>query len=163
LLIRLGCRRGALLKLRWEHIDFEERIIRLRDTQDAAVRATNKKKRENQPMDDEIYALLLEAKENAESDFVIEWRGRGIKSTYGGQRALYKRAGVAGVTTHDLRRTSATFVHNELGGDLDAAARHIADTKEMAAKTYVQADPKVKLPGLQAIGRVMAEARKASI
>lgn len=159
LLLRLGCRKGALLALRWEHIDFENRVIRLRDTQTAEQRQGNKKKRENQPMDDALFELLTEAKSIAKSDHVIEWRGKPVRSTYAGQKALYRRAGLKNIHVHDLRRTSATYVYNESEGDMTAAARHIADTPEMAERTYVQKDVKVKLPGIQAIGSVLDRAR----
>lgn len=160
LLIRLGCRRGALLKLQWSrHVDFERRLILLRETQTAEERQGNKKKRENQPIDDELYEILMDAKDRATCDFVISWRGRPIKSTYSGQASLYRRAGIKNLTTHDLRRSSATYVYNELEGDLEKAAAHIADTKEMAERTYIQKDPNVKLPGMRAVGAVLARAR----
>lgn len=160
LLIRLGCRKGVLLKLEFDkHIDFENRIVKLRETQTAEERKQNKKRRENQPMDQELYEMLLEARERSKSGFVIEFRGRPVKSTYGGQKALFRRAGIGDVTPHDLRRTSATFVYNELRGNLDAAAAHIADTKAMAEKTYVQKSVDVKLPGIEAIGKLIAKAR----
>ncbi len=158
LLLRLGCRVGALLALRWEHIDFDNRLILLRETQSAEDRATNKKKRENQPMDQELFDILTEAKARAKSNAVIEWRGKPVSRTYAGQKALYRRAGLENLTRHDLRRSSATFVYNGLEGNVEAAARHIADTKEMAERVYIQKAAEVKLPGIEAIGKVMREA-----
>ena len=76
-------------------------------------------------------------------------------------KANFKRAGIVGLTVHDLRRTSATLVYNGLAGDMEAAARHIADTPEMAERTYVQKSVEVKLPGLKAIGAMIAEAKAA--
>lgn len=160
LLIRLGCRKGALLQLRWEHVDFEQRVIRLRETQDAITRATNKKRRGDSPMDDELYDILWAAKQVARSTHVIEFRGEPVASIYGGVKALYKRAGIENMHTHDLRRSSATLVYNATGS-MDTAASHIEDTKEQAERTYVQKAVETKLPGIRAISEVIAKARNS--
>lgn len=157
LLLRIGCRVGALLKLQWsKHIDFEKRVIRLRDTQSADERRDNKKRREDAPMDEDLYRLLLAARERAQSDFVIEWRGKGVSRTYAGQKALYKRAGVENLHRHDLRRTSATYVRDSLS--LEKAAEHIGDTIEMTRKHYAHANPERKLEGIQNVGALLRKA-----
>lgn len=159
--IRTGQRRGAILALRWsQHIDFERRIIRFRDTEEIADRS--KKRRTDQPMDQELFDLLVAAKERADCDYVIEWRGRPVKSTYSGMKALYKRAGIENLHIHDLRRTAATYVNRELGGDIGAAAGFIGDTEKVAAKHYVQDDAGTRLPQMHALARVMARARSTS-
>ena len=161
LLLRLGCRRGALLALKWDMVDFENRVVRLQDTQTAAERGRkrNKKRRGNQPMDDELYRILSEAKARATCAFVIEWRGKGVKSTYGGQRALYRRAGIEGAHCHDLRRTSSTYVFKESGGDRGKAAEFIVDSRVTADKHYIQDDPAVRLPQVRQVANVLARAR----
>jgi len=157
LLLRIGCRVGALLKLQWsKHIDFEKRLILLRDTQSAEERRDNKKRRENAPMDDDLYALLMEAKARALSDFVIEWRGHGVSRTYAGQKSLYRRAGVENLHRHDLRRTSATYVRDSLS--LEKAAEHIGDTIEMTRKHYAHANPERKLEGISKVSALLRRA-----
>ncbi len=159
LALRTGQRRGAILALKWAHVDFEQRVIRFRSTEEASERS--KKRRGDKPMDDALYALLQRAYEarDEECEHVISWRGKPVRNPYHGLVAVYKRAGLAGLRTHDLRRSSATFVHIETGGDLQVAANHINDTTATAAKHYVVHNPVVDLPAIAAVSSVLERAR----
>lgn len=64
------------------------------------------------------------------------------------------------IHTHDLRRTSATYVHDETGGDVDRAASHIVDTTATARAHYVQPNPQVHMPEMEAVSTVLARARQ---
>lgn len=161
LLIVTGQRRSAVADLRWEHVDFERRTINFLDTQAPGERTS--KRRTNMPMDDFLYALLSEAKRRATCDYVIEWRGRQVKDVYYSVKRVLKRAGLGNVVPHDFRRSSATYVHNELAGDMERAANHIGDTVEMARKVYVQQDVKVRLAGVEAVSGVIAAASKTAV
>lgn len=159
LALRTGQRRGAILALDWRHIDFERRVIRFRDTE--AANARSKKRRGDKPMDDALFALLQRAYEARDEscEAVISWRGKRVSNPYHGLVAVYQRAGLAGLRTHDLRRSSATYVHNETDGDLSAAARHIVDTEATARKHYVQESPHVHLGAINAVAGVLERAR----
>lgn len=159
LMLITGQRIGAILALQWDHIDFEKRVIRFRDTERPEERT--KKRRVNQPMDDELFRILTVAKERATCSFVVEWAGKGCKTIYPAFKRALKRAGLGSVRLHDLRRSSATYVFNELGGDLTRAAGHIGDTESQADSTYVQRSEVVNLPGIKAVSAVIANARKA--
>ena len=159
LALRTGARRGAILALRWDLIDFEKRVIRFRDTE--APEERSKKRRGDKPMDDALLAIMQRAYEARDEscDSVIAWRGKRVKSVYAGMRALYRRAGLKQIHTHDLRRTSATYVHDETGGDMDRAASHIVDTAATARAHYVQPNPHVHMPEMQAVSSVLDRAR----
>lgn len=163
LLLRTGQRRGCVLDLQWEHVDFEKRVIRFKDTEAAGDRS--KKRRGNKPMDDALYALLQRAHEARDEDcpFVVQWRGKRVKNPYIGMRALYKRAGLSNLRTHDMRRSSATYVNTETNGDLQAAANHINDTVATAKKHYVQEDVRIHAPAMEAVSGVLARARSATL
>jgi integrase len=158
--LRTGQRQGANAALTWDLVDFDERVIRFRDTETALERS--QKKRTDIPMDDELCTLLLEAKEAAETDHVLEWRGKRAKQTYHGMKALYKRAGLKNLHRHDLRRTAATLAHRGTEGDLKAAAGFIGDTEEMAKKHYVLQTAGTRLRPVKAISSMLAEARNAA-
>jgi integrase len=155
--LRTGQRQGAIADLTWDLVDFEARVIRFRDTEAAQERS--QKKRTDIPMDDALCALLLQAKEAAETAWVLEWRGKRAKQTYHGMMALYKRAGITGLHRHDLRRTAATLVHRGLEGDLRAAASFIGDTEKMAEKHYVKTTHETLLRPVEAIASVLARAQ----
>lgn len=159
LALRTGQRRGAILALQWRHVDFEARVIRFRDTEAATERS--KKRRGNKPMDDALYALLQRAYEarDEECEHVISWRGKPVRNPFHGLKRVYSRAGLADLRTHDLRRSSATYVHTETDGNLTAAANHIADTEATARKHYVQEQASVHLPAIAAVSSVLDRAR----
>lgn len=161
ILLRTGQRRGCVLDLKWEHVDFERRVIRFRDTEAADDRS--KKRRGNKPMDDALYAIMQRAYEarDEDCDHVITWRGKRVKCPYTGMKALYRRAGLSDLRTHDMRRSSATYVNTETNGDLQAAANHINDTVATAKKHYVQEDVRIHAPAMEAVSGVLARARGA--
>lgn len=158
LLTRTGQRQGALRDLKWGHVDFDAGVIRFRDTE--APDERSKKRRTDMPMDAALRALLLEAKEAAESEFVLEWRGRSAGCTYHGLKALYARAGLKNLHRHDLRRTAATLAHRGTDGDMKAAAGFIGDTEQMTAKHYVQQPAETRLRPVVAVSDVLAQARE---
>ena len=158
--LRTGQRQGAIAALTWNLIDFDARVIRFRDTEAAHERS--QKRRTDIPMDDALYALLLEAKEAAETEWVLEWRGKRARQTYHGMKALYARAGIVGLHRHDLRRTAATLVHRGTEGDLKAAATFLGDTEQMAERHYVKKSHETLLRPVEAISEVLAQAREAA-
>jgi integrase len=159
LMLHTGQRVGAILALTWDLVDFEKRVIRFRDTE--APEDRSKKRRVNQPLDDEMFDLLTAAKARATCPFVVEWAGRGCKTIYPAFKRALKRAGLDSVRLHDLRRSSATYLYNTLG-DMAKAGSHLGDTPQMAEQTYVQKDASVNLPGIMAVSAVIANARALS-
>lgn len=159
ILLRTGQRRGCVLDLQWSHVDFERRVINFRDTEAADQRS--KKRRGNKPMDDALFEIMQRAFEarDEECEFVISWRGKRVKNPYIGMRALYKRAGLHNVRTHDMRRSSATYVNTATDGNLTAAANHINDTEATARKHYIIENPSIHLPAIAAVSDVLARAR----
>lgn len=157
--LRTGQRQGAILALRYsEHIDFEKKVIRFRDTEAADQRS--KKRRTDIPMDAFLLDLLTRAHEDSDCDAVIAFNDKPVRSILVGVKAAYRRAGItANLTCHDLRRSAATLVHRAMGGDLKAAASFIGDTEAVAARHYVQDGAETRLPQVEAIAR-MLDARK---
>ncbi len=159
LLLVTGVRRGALLDLKWEHVDFDKRVIRFRDTEAPGDRS--KKRRVDQPMDDLLHRILSEAKERARSEWVIEYNAKRCRTIYPALKRMFARAGLPDLRIHDLRRSSATYVYNGLEGDLARAANHIGDTEKMAEAVYVQKDVAKNLPGIIAVSAMLTRARHA--
>ena len=88
LAIATCARKEALLDLRWDtHVNFRERLVWL------GFKAGGKK-RATVPMTESLYAALKEARENALTDYVIEYNGKRVRSVRTGLAAAYHRAGV---------------------------------------------------------------------
>lgn len=155
--LRTGQRSGAVNLLQWsKHVDWERRTILFSQTQLASQRS--KKRRLDQPMDDELFDIMKRAHEDADCDFVISRWGRPVKSSYHGMKALYRRAGLEGVHIHDLRRSAATYVDRELGGDTKAAAGFIGDTEAVADRHYIIDDASKRMRQVEAISAVINRA-----
>lgn len=161
LYVRTGLRPSAFLDLTWDLVDFDKRIVWFQETEKAEDRT--KKRRVNKAMDDELYAILQRAYEDREEDcpYVLSYRGKRVKKVYCSLKRLFARAGMPDLQVRDLRRTSATYVFNENEGDAKLAACHLGDTEAVTMKHYAQSDPKVTLPGVQTVSRVMQRARAA--
>lgn len=120
-----GGRSEAVLGLRWGAIDFEAATIDLREK--TVIDPLTKKVRKGRaivPMSDEIRAMLFSAKQDALTDYVIEWSAAPVKKIRKGFTAAVERAGlgeyiddprrpgkkifVSDVTPHTLRHTVAS-------------------------------------------------------
>jgi len=105
LMIGTGARVTAALELTWDRVDFERRLIHLRNPFDKARR----KGRATVPMNDGLERSLLEARDAALSAYVIEWAGGPVRSIKKGIKAAGKAAGIPEVSPHIFRHSAAVW------------------------------------------------------
>lgn len=94
----LGVRTGPseLLSLRWRDIDWDNQIIR--------VFATKTNKWRMIPITPEFLERLREAQKSAQTEFLVEYKGKPIKSLKNGFRGACERAGIdSTVISYDVR------------------------------------------------------------
>ncbi len=97
----LGMRKGEILGLRWDQVDWTANMIRLEKRQ------TKGKQARNAPLYGELRARLDMAFTTAgKSKTIVAWGGEPIKETKRAWKAACARAGVPGLYIHDLRRTA---------------------------------------------------------
>lgn len=106
LLLSTGARITAALELTWDRVDMDRKLINLRNPFDRARR----KGRATVPVNDALYAALLEAKASAMSPFVIEWAGKKVGSIKKGLKAAAVAAGLPEVSPHVLRHSAAVWL-----------------------------------------------------
>jgi integrase len=100
-----GARCGAILSLTWDRVDLERGLVIFPPA------ATNSRKRTAVvPTNATLRAALAEACEMAETDWVVEFRGRPVGRVTKGFRRAVERSGIAACTIHDLRRTCASWL-----------------------------------------------------
>lgn len=97
----LGMRRGEILALRWDQVDWNTNLIRLEKKQtkgnDARVA----------PLYGELRAWLDMAYAfRGECKFIISWKGQRVGDLKRAWAAARERAGVPALLIHDLRRTA---------------------------------------------------------
>ena len=104
-----GMRRGEILKLTWDKVNLETKLIELKasDTKDNEARTI--------PVGKELYKMLLEYRKP--EGYVIQYRGKPVNDIRGAIRAACKKAHIPygrnvknGVTFHDLRHTFNTMM-----------------------------------------------------
>ena len=99
-----GGRAGAILALTWGQVDFVGRRISLGGS-------GRQKRRAVVPMHPMLAWTLVLAKDAAETDHVIEWAGKPVKSIKNAFRRAVKDAGLGKeVTPHVLRHTAASWM-----------------------------------------------------
>lgn len=105
LAVGTGARTNALLDLTWDRVDFERNVIILNPHE----RVQTSKYRATVPMNAQLRAALLEAKEGALSDFVVEHGRDRVASIRNGFKAAARRAGIK-ATPHMMRHSAAVWM-----------------------------------------------------
>lgn len=116
-------RASAVLELTWDRVDLDAGMIRL------GLGETRAKGRATVPMTDSARAALLEAREAALSDYVVEYAGRRVFSVKRAFAAAAERAGVPWCTPHVLRHSAAVHMA-ESGIPMAEIARFLGHTSE---------------------------------
>lgn len=121
--IATGARKTAILQLIWEQVDFGRRMIDFRNDSDKDLVAnpenilnrTKKKGRAVVEFGDTLAIALMEAKDAALTEYVIEFNGRAVANIKKGLGAAIKRAGLTqrGVGAHVIRHSTATWLADE--------------------------------------------------
>lgn len=106
-----GMRRGEILSLRWEQVDFETGVIHLEKKQ-----VKNKNPRVA-PIYGEMRAYLEMAKSDRDSNhrecpWVVSFNGKRVLSIKTSWNASLRRLKLPHILVHDLRRTAATNMDN---------------------------------------------------
>lgn len=127
-----AARSGAILDLQWSQIDFEQDMIDF-------GQGYGNKRRSVVPINQELQEDLLEARELAQSDYVIEYRGEPIKSVKKSFRVLCKECGIK-ASPHVLRHTAATWLVME-SVPLSEVARLLGDSEKTVEKVYGKHSP----------------------
>ena len=98
----LGMRRGEILNLRWDQVDWKENLIRLERKQ------TKGKQARVAPLYGELRAWLEMSYAGRQEScrFIISLRGEGISEVKTAWNKARQRAKVPGLLVHDLRRTA---------------------------------------------------------
>jgi integrase len=113
-----AARREAILALTWDRVDFDRGLIDLRDPN---LKRPHKG-RAVVPMNRAVRQALLEARQGAICDHVIEVAGRRIASVRTGLAAAAARAGLPHVSHHDLRHVAAAHMA-EAGTSMEEIAQ----------------------------------------
>ncbi|MDD2324517.1 MAG: site-specific integrase [Alphaproteobacteria bacterium] len=130
--VSTAARSGAILDLKWDQLDMEQRIIDF-------GRGYGNKRRSIVPMNDAVYEALLEAKELAQTDHVIEYNGRPTRAIKKAFSRLCESCGIK-ASPHVLRHTAATWLVMD-GVPLSEVARLLGDSEKTVETVYGKHSP----------------------
>lgn len=138
LMLGTGARNEAAMQLTWDRVDFERRMIQLRNPFDRARR----KGRATVPMNDTLFAALDTAKRGALTAYVIEWAGKPVKSIKRGLKAAGKEAGRPDVSPHMLRHSAAVWLAED-GHSMAEIAQFLGhDDIKTTTRVYARFSPR---------------------
>lgn len=106
LMIGTGARVTAVLELTWDRVDFQKRLIHLRNPFDK----TRRKGRATVPVNDRLFAALTDAKGGSLTPFVIEYGGKPVASIKKGIKNAAKAAKIDDVSPHVFRHSAAVWM-----------------------------------------------------
>lgn len=130
-----GARRGAILDLTWDRVDFDRAQIRL------AKGDEKNKLRATVSIDKTLVDTLRMAKNDSLSEYVISYAGKPVKSINKGFKMACDRAGLKGVTPHTLRHSVAVWLA-EAGRGMDEIAQFLGHSNPTTTyKVYARYSP----------------------
>jgi integrase len=130
ILLNTGLRRGELLKLEWDDVDFRNRQLYVRETKTTRSRYI--------PMNETVYRELLnlyEAKKGNALVFVNPQTGKGYVCIRKSFEKACKRVSIQNLILHDLRRTFATRLL-EAGADIVTVQHLLGHTSVQTTQIY---------------------------
>lgn len=133
-----GARKGSILSLTWDRVDFETAMI---DFQEPG-RTLTKKRRSIVPITDSLMSELELAKRMARSDYVVEYNGNpvptGLRWSF---RKLCSKAGLTWMPTpHHIKHSVASwFAMDKV--PIDQAADWLATDPATLRRVYRKFDP----------------------
>lgn len=133
LALMTAARTGAILEARWSQVDWERRVL-------SFGRGHGNKRRAIVPLNPELLLVLKGAKALACSDFIVEFRGRQVRTVKTGFAAACRRAALEDVSPHVLRHTAATWAVMD-GIPLAQVARMLGDSEATVEKVYAKHAP----------------------
>lgn len=137
LFITLGlmtaARAGAILEAQWSQVDLKAKTI------DYGPGHGNKS-RAVVALNPELVKALKAAQTMSCSKYVVEFRGKPLKTIKTGFAAACRRAGIEGVTPHILRHSAATWAAID-GRPLSEIARMLGDSEATVERVYAKWSP----------------------
>lgn len=132
LFLHTAARKTAVTELTWFQVDLERRLIRY----NPEGRRQTAKRRPAVPISDELYPVLVRAKAEATSEYVLDHPGS-LRATF---RTACRHAGLVDVTPHTLRHTWATWAARS-GVSLWDIAGVLGDRVETVTRRYAHHSP----------------------
>lgn len=135
-----GMRQGEILTLRWDAIDFERKVVTVRNT---VLFITKNKRQRLVPMRQLLWALLLKRRQNRGGDYVFSRDGKVLPADYVTKRFKFyiRKAGLDDhLHFHSLRHTFASWLVRE-GAPIYEVQRLLGHSSTKVTEMYAHLRP----------------------
>lgn len=137
LMLGTAARITAILELTWDRVDFDRRMIQLRDPDDKVKR----KGRAVVPINNTLMTALRDAKAGSLSEYVVEWAGEPVKSLKRGIATAAREAKTPDVSAHVFRHTAAVWMA-EAGVPMEEISQYLGhNSVEITRRVYARYSP----------------------
>lgn len=146
--LNTGMRRGELLKLKWNDLDFDNHFIYIKETKTARVRKV--------PMSQMVEKALKSIEKKCDHVFQSRKTKKGQKSIRGRWRTACDKIGIQDFRFHDLRHTAATWMV-AAGIDLVTVKEILGHTNIKTTMRYAHPTPENKRKAVNALAAILGE------
>ena len=146
--LNTGMRRGELLKLKWNDLDFDNHFIYIKETKTAKMRKV--------PMSPMVERTLKSTEKKCDYVFQSRKTKKGQKSIRGGWQTACDRAGIQDFRFHDLRHTAATWMV-AAGIDLVTVKEILGHANIKTTMRYAHPTPENKRKAVNALAAILGE------
>ncbi|MBB3977397.1 integrase [Rhizobium azooxidifex] len=137
LMLGTAARVTAILELKWDRVDFDRKLIHLRDPDDKVKR----KGRAIVPINSTLLTALRDAQAGALTDYVVEWGGEPVKSLKRGIATAAREAKIKDVSAHVFRHTAAVWMA-EAGVPMEEISQYLGHSSaEITRRVYARYSP----------------------
>ncbi len=147
LAVHTGMRKGELLGLKWEQVNFEQGIITLHDTKNS--------ERRDIPMDETVKTTLKEVERKGDHVF-CDGEGESFVRLQRSVEAALKKSGIEDFRFHDLRHTFASNLVMA-GEDLNTVRELLGHKDLTMTLRYAHLSPNHKTKAINVLDRVMSQ------
>lgn len=150
--LNTGMRRGEILGLRWEDIDFNKGFI--------GIQAGESKTGEGRkiPMNYQVFEVLKSIPRSPEHVFFNPETKDHIKDIKTGFKSACQRAGIKGLRFHDLRHTGASRMV-EAGVDLATVSKILGHSSIQMTMRYTHPTPENMKRAVEKLAEIYGETR----
>ena len=145
--VHTGMRKGEILGLKWEQVNFEQGIITLHDTKN--------NERRDIPMDETVKTALKRMERISEHVFCNE-EGEGFVRLQSSFEGALKKCGIEDFRFHDLRHTFASNLVMA-GEDLNTVRELLGHKDLTMTLRYAHLSPNHKTRAVNVLDRIMSQ------
>jgi len=145
--VHTGMRKGEILSLKWEQVNFEQGIITLLDTKN--------NERRDIPMDETVKTTLKGLEGKSEHVFCNE-EGEGFVRLQSSFEGALKKCGIEDFRFHDLRHTFASNLVMA-GEDLNTVRELLGHKDLTMTLRYAHLSPNHKTRAINVLDRIMSQ------